>query len=61
MLPLVEFPAAIVPGLAPCRPRFGREADFGHIERDVRGLIVNPNQHLQGLDDHQVGERPLAP
>ena len=49
MLPIVGVPETIRQGLAPYRDVFCREAGFEHISRYVTGLLLSPNQTLQGL------------
>jgi hypothetical protein len=56
MLPLVGVPEPLRQGLAPYREVFCRAAGFAHISRYVTGLILSPNQTLQGIYDGQVWE-----
>jgi hypothetical protein len=56
MLPMVEVPETLRKGLRPYRDLFRRAEGFEHVSRYVSGLIVSPNQTLQGIYATQVWE-----
>lgn len=54
LLPLVGVPSLIKEGLEPYRDLFCRNAGFEHVSRYVTGLLLSPNQTLQGIYGQQV-------
>jgi hypothetical protein len=61
MLPIIGVPETIRQGMAHYRPLFCREAGLEHVSRYLTGLILSPNQTLQGMYDLQVWGEDIKP
>ena len=61
MLLIVGIPATVHQGMAPYRDLFCRDQGFEHIERYVTGLLLSPNQTLQGMHNLHIWRGPDKP
>src|SRR5919108_2981396 len=56
MLPIIRVPEILAKGMESFRKIFRRAEGFEPICRFITGLILSPNEALQGIYDLQVGE-----